>query len=530
MAYIKKYIIDAPNDPEMNIRVRNNIEYYMVFPTGYNENEEYGLTFCISGYGDTIDSEYYLNKLCTYISDKHNNITVGVRYHNDARTNSDFSIDIPAICRFYNIDADYFYSVNNKTLIERLFDLIIERRLLSLENRLALSTEAFHKYSSFGFMPAIDHLVVLSNILKHFRIDKSNIIAFGTSYGGYIASLMGKYAPNTFSLIIDNSGFCISQLQEILGYQLGGVTGAIPMYKDGRRYEIPINAKTLWSLDETSDLYFSDSHKLIRNLLIEDHRTKSDTMYCCYHSVKDTLSPIILKDKMYNMLSKYNLTYYRRVEEKDIDGELFKTTEHGMRASLRDMYDFSMLKFKDIVGKVESKTDFDLCKTNSFVCLDRQYNFSYSTNGIEVSIVKYRIQPNVIRTNEVGIPNPNTISINKEIVLKIVDLIPTMEEGLIYILQNSISGILEDGKKVAQDYENCVNSIKSIIQSELKKNLSENKLEPIISKIEAKLKILYLEYNLNVRENITNTIKFDIITSFNEFKNEVNRVFNPLCF
>lgn len=59
MAFIKKYSIVSPDDPEVDVKVRDFLEYYMVFPMGYNHMKKYGLCFCIAGYGETVDSEYY---------------------------------------------------------------------------------------------------------------------------------------------------------------------------------------------------------------------------------------------------------------------------------------------------------------------------------------------------------------------------------------------------------------------------------------------------------------------------------------
>jgi cephalosporin-C deacetylase-like acetyl esterase len=77
-----------------------------------------------------------------------------------------------------------------------------------------------NEYQSFGFLPALDCLTVLGDVLNRFpMINKKKIIAYGSSYGGYIAMLCGKYAPNTFSVIIDNSGFSRAELKYIAGYE-----------------------------------------------------------------------------------------------------------------------------------------------------------------------------------------------------------------------------------------------------------------------------------------------------------------------
>ncbi|MBC2400047.1 DUF2920 family protein [Clostridium tetanomorphum] len=387
MAITRKVIIQAPHDPEINAKVREVLEYYITYPEGYDQSKSYGLVFCITGYGSSADSEYQSNKLRPYISDKYNMITVGVRYHNDLRTTEQFIFDINSISKWYRLETSYFKDTTNANkIIDDLFQLLISRNIYSLDSRLAVKMSAYNQYSSFGFMPAIDHLTVLFDIIQKHNIDKRNIIAFGTSYGGYVASLMAKYAPNTFSLVIDNSGFCVTQLQEVFGGAVGGTGGAIVRYIDNTRYEIPVTIDTLWSVDETSENYFSDANKQIRSLLLEDHRTPSQTVYCCYHSQNDGIASIALKDKMYNILKKYNRTYYKRVNEGDVDGKLFKNSLHGMDASLREMFDFSLERFKEFDKTKDKETDFDRNITYGFPCTNKLYNFSYTNNGLKVGI------------------------------------------------------------------------------------------------------------------------------------------------
>jgi len=392
----KKVSLVASIDPEINLKLRETLDYYITIPTRYDKSKSYGLVFCITGYGDCAASEYQLNKLRPYISDKYNIITIGVRYHNDLRTNKQFTIDFNAICNFYGLDLNYFKNrTSGDLIINDLTDFLISRNIFSLDPRISIKTAAYNQYSSFGFMPAIDHLNVLFDVINKYNIDKQNIIAFGTSYGGYIASLMAKYAPNTFSLVIDNSGFCVAQLQEVFGGQVGGVGGSYPKFVNEKRYEIPFTTSTLWSLDETSKFYFSDAHKLIRNLLIEGHRTPSSTVYYCYHSEKDVISPIALKDKMYNILKKYNITYYKRVKEEDIDGKLFKNSSHGMNASLEKLFDVSIERYKELNQISDNKTDFDENVIYGFPCLNKLYNFSYTNKGLNVEINELEINSEI---------------------------------------------------------------------------------------------------------------------------------------
>jgi len=381
------YSIKAPCDPEMLCEVRNTLDYHVTLPSGYSNSKEYGVVFCIPGYGDTADSQYQRDKLRSYIADKYNLIAVGVRFHNDARANEDLYFNIDGICSFYGIEKSYFRNTNDfDILLDDLFNLIKSKNVSSIDPRLSAKLTPLHKYSSFGFMPAIDHLNVLFDLIKRYKIDKRKIVAFGSSYGGFIASLMAKYALGTFSLIIDNSGFSVTNIKEVFGGELGNIGGSWARDINGRRYEIPFVSDTLWSTDETSPYYFSDAHKQIRNLLQEEHRSPSETMYCCFHSIKDTVSPINLKDEQYRVLEKYNSIYYKRVEESDIDGKVFKNLNHGMNASLRSIFDISMEKYAEMNIEKDNSTDFDNFVTYGFPCLDKLYNFAFSDKGLDVSI------------------------------------------------------------------------------------------------------------------------------------------------
>ncbi len=535
MASIQKYVIDAPKDPEVNINVRDTLEYYMVFPSGYNENQKYGLVFCISGYGETIDSEYYLNKLCTYISDKYNLICVGVRYHNDKRSSNTFDINLPAICNFYGVDSSSLNNINSlDDVLDTVFDILIKRGIRALDKRLAFKTKIYHKYSSFGFMPAIDHLYVLSNILKSYKIDKSNIIAFGTSYGGYIASLIAKYAPHTFSLVVDNSGFCLTQLQEVLGDDIDEAFGSFTRYIGETRYEIPVKAESFWSVDETSEHYFSDAHRQIRSLLIDSHRCKSATFYCCYHSVKDEIVPIYLKDKMYDLTSKYNPIYYKRVSDEDIDGALFKNTRHGMNASLRKMFDSSFKTYKQSKHKSSEYTDFDLGLSYSFKCSEKLYNFSYTNYELNVSIEEFKgesmlndIDSIEIKEKITNLGNNEAIKDTDLIVLEqILGLIPTLNDSFIFIENNTNSKNFKTVNNLLFDINLCFNSISEAI-SPMYRYLPENNIDSKINQI--KEFIIHLQtYKETQLAEFSQTLHLQVLPLFSKWENEVSKVIRPL--
>ncbi len=387
MANLFRHSISAPTDPETDITTRDKLDYNVFLPSSFDSGKPYGLVFSIAGYGDHSDSDYQREKLCPYLADKHNLIVVGVRYHNDMRLRLEtLTANIPLICRWYGLGANHFSGLDASQFLESLFSILFSRNLFSLDQRLALTQEAYHQYSSFGFLPAIDHLTVLGKMLQDYSIDRSKIYAFGSSYGGYIASLMSKYAPNTFAMIIDNSGFSRIQNAEVFGNKAGEISGSFPKIIDGKRYEIPFSAGTIWSTNEESKYYFSDNHRRIRSLMIDSHWENSQTCYYFYHVENDTIAPTDEKMKAFEIISKHRLCHMKIITENDIDGVLFKDTTHAMGASLRKLFDHSYEHFQNILREKKPYSDFDLTSSVQFSCSDRVYHFNYSPYDIHVSI------------------------------------------------------------------------------------------------------------------------------------------------
>ena len=388
MAKTRIHSILAPIDPEINISTRTTLDYYVTLPEKYNNNKPYPIVFCIPGYGDHAGTDYQTSKLRPYIADKYNVIAVGVRYHHDLRTEQNVEFSLENICYFYNVQRSYFNGVDSfDSLLHRLYLLLVERSIFQLDPRVSPKQHSHHQYSSFGFLPAIDHLTVLHDLLKKYQVDKSKINVFGTSYGGYVAMLMGKFAPFTFSVIIENSGFSVTQIKDIFSNRIDGSAGiTYPRTINGKRYEIPVVVDTLWTEDETSSFYFSDANRKIRNLLLPEHITPSNTMYFCFHSVSDEIAPISLKDMFYEKMRDSHRIYYNRIEERHIDGKMFKNTSHGMDASLRSLYDYCIDQCSGIPNEETELTDFDIGSLYEFACSDKVYCFQYSATGLKVEI------------------------------------------------------------------------------------------------------------------------------------------------
>ena len=378
----KRFAIPSHPDIELGFN-RNELEYFITFPHKPVDSGT-GLIMVISGFGDRADSPYQKEKLRPYLADKYNCLAVGVNY---------FGISVKSPRKGFNyITDEHFpdniqaaygiepgaYILSGVLKTDVLADMLKQRGIRRLDAVCRLvRTYLDGEYQSFGFLPAIDCMTVVGDILKRNKIDKKKIMAFGSSYGGYIALLLGKFAHKTFSLIVDNSGFINTSLANIAGKEfvseesllINGV--AFPFVEDSP-----------WTvIDETAPNYFSDGHRSIRNLIAKEHMKETETSYYIFHSQQDQIIKIAEKDRLVDLLkSKSKHVYYKRVSSADIDGRLFKNLDHGMSASLRGIFDCAAGAEKNIMSKLSEETDFDLGSSYLFSCGRSFYKFRFGTD------------------------------------------------------------------------------------------------------------------------------------------------------
>lgn len=386
---------------------RHNLTYFLTYPEN-GVNSDTGLILSIPGFADRADSEYQTNKLRPYLANKYNCLVAGVNY---------FGIQIKAaekksvryktsefldwiLYSTYGIDLKS-YVHHDSLALHSIADALKQRGIKRLDPACCLIKEVIGgDYQSFGFLPAIDHLQVVGEILEKYNINKRKIIAFGSSYGGYITLLLGKYAPRTFSVIIDNSGFVKTNSIELLGRELNilrrtqnntlRVHNSITI----NGVDFPYIEKSPWTIiDENSPFYFSDSHRYIRSLLQEFHIERTSTRYYIFHSEQDDIVPVEHKDKFVKILQDKSIElYYKRVNESDIDGRVFKTIEHAMKASLRGIFDMVADLDSKELSKDDDLTDFDLNSIYAFDCADKSYVFSFNNDfTLKVELVGKKV-------------------------------------------------------------------------------------------------------------------------------------------
>jgi pimeloyl-ACP methyl ester carboxylesterase len=221
-----------------------------------------------------------------------------------------------------------------------------------------------------GFLPALDGLTVVHDLMRTFALNKTRLFLLGTSYGGYIAGLIAKFAPRTFRMIVDNSGFSSASDDRpaVLGWQKLFMNGVAMLCQN-----VPS-----WSPDPGSPHFFSEERQTIRNLLCRAHVFPGTARIYAYHSATDTVAPTERKQRLrdtYKDRVAYELAI---IDENQIDGRNFKTLAHGMNASLRGLFDLSHEKFLRDGGALSDATDFDHAGDYVFACGAQDYRIAFS--------------------------------------------------------------------------------------------------------------------------------------------------------
>jgi pimeloyl-ACP methyl ester carboxylesterase len=334
-----------------------------------------GLALFIAGYGMDPCGDY-AQSLLSYLADRHNCVAVSVDYFGANFWTKCRLVPFPnffvKLAEHYGVNVTVPGDLDVRQLLLSLAALLKQNGITRLNDECQLAA-IFEEYNSMGFLPALDCLQVIHRELTEMPLDKRRLFLIGTSYGGYIAGMMAKLAPNTFRMVVDNSGFSSAEddLDGVMGWSkiwVGGVTMA------GR-------AVRAWSRDPASPTFFSPARREIRNLLNREHTYQNTARIYAYHAAVDTVASseekLRLRD-VYDGRAFYDLSI---IDESKLDGKLFKTLEHGMNASLRGLFDMSYEKYLAAGGVLADHTDFDLGREHVFPCPGEEYRLRYSAAG-----------------------------------------------------------------------------------------------------------------------------------------------------
>jgi hypothetical protein len=331
--------------------------------------------FVIHGFGQDTASDYDV-KLRRHIAESYGMVAVTVEYH-CYRSRPE-------------IGAQYLFTEEALMVLQGLAQRCGMREEVSLSNlsavveavgsRLAKPWEIRVKlvppngdHQNFGVLQSLDHLYVLDHLVRNGpEFDRRRIWLFGSSHGGYLAHLLHKFAPNSFSAIIDNSGYTRAN-RNYLG------AGSEYAVKAGN-LTLGCSVASSWQFENVyGPNFFGIGQDLIRQVTYRPHIVESRraALSACRirmtNSRADRVSPFALKSKLNDL--------YREVGIDSIllpfggDGASPDFAKSGSHAdvSLKKLFDHLAPDLMKLPGG-EGRLDRDLGTHLSFDCVESTYH------------------------------------------------------------------------------------------------------------------------------------------------------------
>jgi hypothetical protein len=376
--------------PDIELGVARASLEYLVCTPDRGINTDTGLVLFFVGYGMEPCGRY-VRSLLSYLANKHNCIAASVDYFGADIWNLRKCRWIPHPDFFTNLKKHHGIEVNapkgfdTLEMINKLVVALHQRGVKSLAGGcglLGISPE----YNSMGVLPALDGLQVTHCLVEQFALNKRRLFLLGTSYGGYIANLMVKFAPKTFRMVIDNSGFSSAE------DDIWSVYGKAKMhYPDG--FAVNTMMIAAFSEDAAAINFFSPARREIRNLLNRAHCHESTARLYAYHSIEDAVAPAAKKLALREIYSNYVFYELEIIDHSTLDGRIFKDLSHGMHASLRGVFDCSYDKFLRDGGPLAENTDYDTDSCYVFPCVEEDYVIRFSgMTGVTAELRKAKPQ------------------------------------------------------------------------------------------------------------------------------------------
>ncbi len=139
--------------------------------------------------------------------------------------------------------------------------------MTELPKQFALLRSVFPEYQSFGFLPALDCIATLADLLGRFPLRRDRLHCLGSSYGGYVACLVLKLMPNSFHAIVENSGFTEAQPMEMANHEFDAYH-----WNSIGGMRVPICEETPWTFRDAASRDFAGPAVMaIRDCTIAAH-------------------------------------------------------------------------------------------------------------------------------------------------------------------------------------------------------------------------------------------------------------------
>lgn len=374
---------------------QRKFDIYIQEPDNIDENT--GLILVIDGFGGMASSQQ-MSDLRNFLCNKYNVIALSVNYlgvRTKAMKSMQLVLNKEILDKIESLmtdeQIDHWIKRQDKSLDAILGyfpnqDLmqhgIIFKRVLNINEDRSLVRD----YIDFGYIQTMDCLYGVKFVLDNYNLNKNRLFIYGISYAGYIAQMCAKFAPATFSLIVDLSGYALAE--NILVFP-----NAIRSFTQKKTLFGTIE-ESFYSKDKSSKFAFTDDMAEIRKLSSKHHiKTMAkyfDGKIVMFHGDKDILVNIETKKQLHNMYQDANIDSNLLIfSAKDIDGDIIKSDGHCMNADVKKLFEKYMSD--EVLKERENNksTDFDLQHSISYSCKKKKYVISYENSDYPtISVLK----------------------------------------------------------------------------------------------------------------------------------------------
>lgn len=375
MSLIKE-TIPAHNDFEFNSNLKREIAYYIDLPL----KKIKGLVVYIAGFGE--DAGEYRKKFSSYIVDKFSMACLTVDYHCFfSRPSNGGKINIePGVLKLLQTLTGCTNNESIDTILAKVSEMNTGRKEPVVIPGLIYPDK--NEYQNFGILPALDHIYAINDVLTKYPNIPRKIYAIGSSYGGYIANLISKFAPCTLNAVFDNSSWAKPNLNYVIGRDKGI---AEFMLYHSPQIQISLNVLSPWSQYLFMPNGFDHDRFIVRSFPRQHLKTMKEigglkTIYKCIHAENDFIANTGDKNLLVQDMKAEGFNVdFKVYTQKDIDGTYIKNLNHGMGVSMRRFFEICYHEIKKDV-KEESHVDYDFKHCFEFICKSQKYIVNYEDN------------------------------------------------------------------------------------------------------------------------------------------------------
>lgn len=323
----KDYSFTIEGHPSIYKPQARKLKIYFCEPEN-GVNKETGILLMIPGFGGNANSNVY-KKMRAKFSDKYNLITVQCDYFG-----WEFMQEANKIT--FNMSKSELEFVFNDKEMNEIFEQgnLNFHKLLQLGSKYNISISCRAKmdedltcFNDMGIMQAMDNVEAILAIIEvlrenGLRFNQGKIMAYGNSHGAYLAYLSNALAPNLFSLIIDNSSWLYPSYltnNRLLSKKIG-------------------NAVLVTTFDYLGKNVFTNKELLSLPILYK--KFKNNCKIISYHGTTDNL--ISHYEKRNFCLGIDNCSYIE-ISNRELDGKIFKSTNHGLDADFLELFDYTFI-------------------------------------------------------------------------------------------------------------------------------------------------------------------------------------------